>query len=122
LSFLKIRAVVNGKAIYPLQNNKPVVIALTDDRPQIVVTDGYHITKPLALNFSEPSYYRFKVVCLISDMELLGGLFLMALFYLLGFLTDLFFLKLLSFVPIVYFLIQYYISRKQFIKLVPQKP
>lgn len=108
---------VNGKAIYPLLNNKPVVIALSDDQPEIVITDGFHITKPLELTFKEPSYYNFKVVCAINDLQLLGGFFLLALFYLVGFYTGIFFLKLLSFTPILYFLFLYYINRKEFIKI-----
>jgi hypothetical protein len=111
--------VVNGKAIYPLLNSKPVVIALSDDHPEIVVTDGFHITRPLELSFREPSYYNFKVVCAISDLQLLGGFFLLALFYLSGFYTGILLLKLLSFLPVLLFLILYYLNRKDFIRLVP---
>ena len=118
LIFLRIRVVVNGKAIFPLMNNEPVVIALTDDHPNIVVTDGFHITKPLGLNFKEPSYYHFKVACAISDEQLLGGFFVLALLYLLGFVTGLFILKILSFTPILLFLFWYYIKRKNFLRLV----
>jgi hypothetical protein len=41
LSFLKIRVVVNGKDIYPLLNNRPVVITVQENHPKIVVTDGF---------------------------------------------------------------------------------
>ena len=99
--------VVNGHAIFPLLNDKPVVIALTDEHPKIVVTDGFHITKPLGLNFTEPSYYHFKVSCAITDEQLMGGFFVLALLYLLGFLTGIFILKLLSFTPILLFLFWY---------------
>ena len=119
LSFLNIRVVVNDHSIFPLLNLEPVVIALSDDHPAIVVTDGFHITRPLELNFKEPSYYQFKLVCAISDMQLVGGFFLVAFFYLLGFFTGLFILKLISFAPILVFLFWYYINRRNFLRLVP---
>jgi hypothetical protein len=43
LSFLKIKAVVNGKIIYPLPDSKPVVIPVQENNPRIVVTDGIYI-------------------------------------------------------------------------------
>ena len=121
LSFLSVRVIVNSKDIYPLLNDKPVVIPVETNFPRIVATDGFHYTKPLELVYQQPSYYRFKVTCAIDDLQLLGGGFLLALFYLLGFLTGVFLLKLLSFAPIIWFLITYYINRKQFIRIVPAK-
>jgi hypothetical protein len=102
-----------------LLNTKPVIIPVTDDHPKIVVTDGFHITQPLELSFREPSYYYFKVVCAISDLQLLGGFFLLAFLYLVGFSTGLFIIKLLSFTPILLFLFWYYINRRKFLRLIP---
>jgi hypothetical protein len=119
LSFLKIRVIVNNTDIYPLQNDQPVVIPVDINYPRIVVTDGFHFTKPLELVYEEPSYYRFDVSCAINDLQLLAGGFFLVLFYLLGFLTGFFILKLISFVPIVLFLFFYYINRKEFIRIIP---
>ncbi|MBS1920342.1 MAG: hypothetical protein JST17_08820 [Bacteroidetes bacterium] len=49
LSFLKIRVVVNGNMIYPLIKNQPLVISVKENHPKIVITDGFHHTKPLEL-------------------------------------------------------------------------
>jgi hypothetical protein len=119
LSFLKIRVVVNGKEIYPLLNSRPVIITVEENHPKIVVTDGFHHTKPLELVYHHLHTYYFKVICAIGDIQLLAGFFMMALFYLLGFYSGLFILKLISFFPIVYFLILYYINRKEFIQITP---
>ena len=119
LSFLKVRVVVNNKDIYPLPDNKPVVIPVEHNYPKIVATDGFHFTKPLELVYEEPSYYNFNVTCAIDDLQLMGGGFLLVLFYLLGFFTGLFLLKLLSFVPVGWFLFLYYINRKEFIRFTP---
>lgn len=121
LSFLAVRIIVNNKEIYPLLTDKPVVIPVEHNFPKIVATDGFHYTKPLELKYEEPSYYRFKVSCAIDDLQLLGGSFLLILFYLLGFLTGFFILKAMSFIPIIWFVILYYIRRKEFIKIVPAK-
>ena len=117
LSFLKIRVVVDGKLIYPLLTNKPVVIAVREDHPTVVVTDGFHFTKPIELVYSEPSYYNFKVGCAIGDMQLLAGSFLLVFFYLMGFFTDWLLLKILSFAPIIFFIFLYYFNRKEFIQM-----
>lgn len=119
LSLLPVSVVVNNRDIYPLLNTEPVVIALNDDHPVIVVTDGFHISKPLDLHFDRPSYYNLKLVCAISDLQLLGGCLFLSLFYLLGLATGFLLLKLLSFLPIMIFLFWYYINRKNFLRLIP---
>jgi hypothetical protein len=119
LSFLKIRVIINGKEIYPLNNNKPILIPVNDDHTRIVVTDGFHFTKPLELVYHEPSYYNFNIACAINDLQLLGGFFLLVLFYLLGFATGFFWMKLVSFSPIIFFLFLYYLNRKEFIHISP---
>ena len=119
LSLGKVRVIVNDKEIYSLLNDQPVIIAVDINYPKIVITDGFHFTKPLELVYEEPSYYRFNVTCAISDLQLLGGAFFLAVFYLLGFLTGVFILKLASFTPIILFLFFYYINRKEFIRITP---
>jgi hypothetical protein len=121
LSILNVRVIVNNKEIYPLTNSDPVVIEVYDNHPRIVVTDGFHFTKPIELTYKQPSYYHFKVVCSIDDFQLFGNLFVLTVFYLLGFFTGVFVLKLLSFLPIVYLLFAYYIDRKSFIQIRPDK-
>ncbi|MEP6700484.1 MAG: hypothetical protein ABJA85_04185 [Bacteroidota bacterium] len=119
LSFLKIRAIVNGKEIYPLLNTKPVVIPVQENNPRIVITDGYHITKPLKLVYKDLHTYCFKVVCTISDWQLLSGFIVLAVLYLSGFYTGMLVLKVFSFLPLIYLLLFYYLNRREFIRLVP---
>ena len=121
LSILNVRVIVNNKEIYPLTNEDPVVIEVYDKHPRIVVTDGFHFTKPIDLNYTQPSYYHFKVVCSIDDMQLLGSIIVLTVFYLLGFFTGNLILKLLSFLPIFYLLFAYYIDRKSFIQIKQDK-
>jgi hypothetical protein len=119
LSFLRIRAIVNGKEIYPLQDSTPVMLTVMENHPKVVVTDGYHFTQPVELVYHHLNTYYFKVVCVIDDLQLLAGSFLLIVLYLLGFYTDVFVLKLTSFLPIIYFLFYYYINRKDFIQITP---
>jgi hypothetical protein len=119
LSFLKIRAVVNGKEIYQLLNTKPVVIPVPENNPKIVVTDGYHITKPLKLVYNDLPVYCFKVACAISDWQLLAGFLVLAVLYLTGMFTGIMPIKVFSFLPVIYLLLFYYLNRKEFLKLVP---
>jgi len=110
---------VNDKEIYPLSVNKPVIIEIKDDSTKITVTDGFHFTKNIKLDFTKPSFYKLKVVCAIDDLQLITGFFLLASFYLLGFYTGLLPLKLLSIIPLLYFLFLYYLNRKEFIRVRP---
>ena len=121
LGILNVRVIVNNKEIYPLTNDDPVVIEVNDKHPRIVVTDGFHFTKPIDLNYKQPSYYHFKVVCSIDDMQLLGSIIVLTVFHLLGFFTGNLILKLLSFLPIFYLLFAYYIDRKSFIQIKQDK-
>lgn len=119
LSFLKVRAIVNGKEIYPLTDSKPVGIPVQVNNPRLVITDGYHISRPLKLVYKDLNTYCFYVVCAVSDGQLLGGFIGLAGMYLSGFFTGLLILKILSFLPLVYLLLFYYLNRKNFFRLIP---
>jgi hypothetical protein len=119
LSFLKVRLIIDNKHIYPLNNDQPVIIPVTNNHPKIVATDGFHYTFPMELHYDKPSYYRLRVTCAIDDLQLLGSAFLLILFYLAGFATGIWLLKMISFLPLGYLLISYYIRRRSFIRIVP---
>ena len=119
LSFLKIKAIVNGKEIYPLLNTKPVVIPVMENNPRIVITDGYHITKQLKLVYKDLPTYCFTVACAISDRQLLLGFLVLSVLYLTGLQTGLLILKVFSFIPVIYLVFFYYLNRKEFIRLIP---
>jgi len=117
LSFLNIRVIINGTEIYPVKKGQRVIIPLESNNPKVVVTDGYHFTKPLELVYHHLHTYYFKIVCAIDDTQLLAGCGVLVLFYLMGFVTGIFVLKLLSLFPVLYFLFLYYINRKEFIQI-----
>ncbi|MBP8115564.1 MAG: hypothetical protein KAY50_09420 [Chitinophagaceae bacterium] len=120
MSFLKIRAIVNGKEIYPLLNTKPVLIPIQQNNPRLVITDGYHITKSMKISYQEvDTCCFFEIKCAISDGQLILGFIVLAAFYLSGYLTGILILKILSFLPMIYLLAFYYLSRKDFIRMVP---
>ena len=91
LSFLRIRAIVNGKLIYPLANDRPVVIRVEENNPKVVISDGYHVTEPIELIYHHLNTYYFKVICVIDDIQLIAGSLLVGILYLAGFYTGVFF-------------------------------
>ncbi|MGZ8557218.1 MAG: hypothetical protein ACXWWC_02740 [Chitinophagaceae bacterium] len=103
--FLSTRVIVNSMEIYPLLNEQPVLIPVEKDHPKIVVTDGFHFTKPLELVYDQPGYFNFELTCIVDDLKLLGGSFLLVILYLLGSFTGFLVLKLLSFLPVFFFLV-----------------
>ena len=94
-----------------------IIIDFEENNPKVVVTDGYHFTKPLEIIFTQIHTYQFHITCAIENMQLLAGCFLFIFLYLAGFGSGIFILKLLSFSPIAYILFLYYINRKDFIQL-----
>ena len=117
INFLNIRVIINGKDIYTLVPQKPVLISLNENNATLVATDGFHYTKALELFFPFPQTYQVKVECAIDNNLLITGVVLLVIFALVGLISDLALLRLLSFVPILYFLFLYYINRREFMKI-----
>jgi hypothetical protein len=113
----KIKVIINGTTIYPISSGEKLEISVAENNPKIIVTDGYHYTRPLELVFHQVHTYYFKVVCIIDNHQLAVGIAMIIICYLLGFATGFFVVKLFSFFPIVYFLFIYYINRKDFLQL-----
>ena len=119
LRFLKIRVIIDGMFIYPLERSKPVVVSVKAARTRVVITDGYHYTKPMELRLQNLQVHYYKVGCVIEDDQLIVGFILLLLFYTAGLTSDLLILKILSFAPLLYFLIVYYRNRATFLQLKP---
>ena len=119
LSFLNIRAVINGREIYPLPVNRPIMITVMQNNPKVVITDGYHVAKPVELVYHHLHTYYFKVICVIDNMQLLAGFMLLVVLFLIGFFTGIFAIKAASFLPVFYFLFFYYVNRKEFLQITP---
>jgi hypothetical protein len=86
---------------------------------KLVVTDGFHITDPLNVTYAKNYSRYFTVVCIIEDAQLIIGFILISILYAMGHTSGIVFLRLLSMVPIFYFLFLYYIKRKDFIRIQP---
>lgn len=110
---------MNGTYIYALDMNKPIVVTIPTNPSRIVVTDGFHITQPMELTYSQSRTYYFKIVCGIENEQLLVGAIVSAIVYMMGSTSGLILLQLLSIAPIIYFLFAYYIKRKEFIQIRP---
>src|SRR3982750_4262825 len=117
LSLFKIKVIINGTNIYAITSDEKLEISLHENNPRIVVTDGYHYTRPLELVFHQVHTYYFRIVCIIDNHQLAVAIAMIIICYLLGFATGFFIIKLFSFFPIVYFLFFYYVNRKDFLQI-----
>jgi hypothetical protein len=117
LSLFKIKVIVNGKNIYSLARNEKLEITVNENNPKVVVTDGFHYTKPLEVVYHHIHTYYFRVACIIDNRQLTAGIAMIFICYLLGFATGFILIKLFSFFPIAYFLFIYYINRKDFLQI-----
>jgi hypothetical protein len=114
-----VKAIVQDHQIYSVEEGKDTIITLSQNHAKLVISDGYHITKPLELVYHHIHTYYFHVDCILSNTQLFYGGFLMAVSGLLGLFTGSLFFQLLSFVPLLYLLYIYYINRSDFIQLHP---
>lgn len=119
LWFLKLKIVVNGSCIYLLAKNKPVMITLPHNPCNIVITDGYHITRPVSITCSHRQNYHYKVACSIENEQLIVGALIVFLIYMAGLTSGAVWLQFASILPVFYFLYLYYINRREFIKIRP---
>ena len=119
LRFLKIRVVVNGTVIYPIEKNRVVVVPLQTAYSKVVVTDGFHFTKPMDVVYQHNRIYYFKVTCAIDDDQVIIGFIILALLYAAGMTSQLIVLILMSFIPLIYFLFLYYINKEAFLQIRP---
>lgn len=94
-----------------------MLVELDDEHPKIVLTDGFHYSAPLQLNFDGPGYFSFEVVTPVSDWRLFKGGVVLSFLYLWAILSGFLLLKIASFIPIIVLLIYYYLNRKNFLKL-----
>jgi hypothetical protein len=105
--------------IYYLETNKPVVIPVESPRSNLVLTDGFHHSKPVDVIHRKITTAHYKVVCAIDDNQLTAGLVLQVLFFFAGLTSGNLLLQMLSFTPVLYFLYLYYLNRRTFLKIAP---
>lgn len=119
LQLLPVSIIVNGKVIYPIPKNQPVEIVIPTNPAKIVVTDGFHITNPYEVkcNFRRNNYYH--IGCGIENDQLIIGLIILLLVFMMGATSGMWILQLISLAPIVYFLYSFYIRRREFIQIKP---
>ena len=108
---------MNGKIIYTLSKDQTIIIPVIESHPTVVVSDGFHITKPLEITINKRNVKQLHVACAIDDNLLLTGLLLLILFALVGIVSNILLFEVLSFAPIFYFLFCYYVKRVEFIRL-----
>ena len=94
-----------------------MVISIPANYPHIVVTNGFHYTKPVQINYHQNRIFYVAITCAVDNDRLLAGGIVTLLFFLTGLTSGLIFLRFLSFLPVFYFLYAYYINRRSFIQL-----
>jgi hypothetical protein len=117
LRLLKVRIILNGKDIYELQKNRPSVIEIFEPSCILTLTDGFHHSKRFQVNFKTKYVYRLKVSSILDNGRLIFLLLLTLFFFAMAILNELFWLKLVSFIPLILILYFYYIKRDSFFLL-----
>lgn len=105
--------------LYLLMKNKPIVVTMPTNPSRIVVTDGFHITGPVEVRFSDTRIHYFKIGCAVEDDQLFVGLVLTVLLFAMGATSGILLLQILGLLPVCYVLFRYYISRREFIWIKP---
>lgn len=118
LRFLKLRLIVNGMHIYPLRKNKPVFVTMPTNPSRIVVTDGFHVSRPMECPHRRRTGY-FTIACAVDNDLLVGGAIFMLMFFAMGATSGVLALQVFSLLPLLYVLFLYYIRRREFIQIRP---
>lgn len=108
---------VNGKIIYPIQKGQTIIIKVPTKKAKVVVTDGYHISRPFDVVYKQMQVYYIKIVCRVDDDQVVLGFILLLLFYAGGITADLLYLKALSFMPVLWFLFVFYFKPQVFLQI-----
>jgi fumarate hydratase class II len=117
LDLLKVRVIANGNRIYELNVTRPVVISEPIAQSIIIITDGYHYTRPMLLEGRSQPVSYYSVMCTIDDNRLLAGSIITALLYAIGYTSGLLIVQVCSFVPLLMLLYIYYLNKRTFIRV-----
>jgi len=112
-----VSIVLDGKDIYPLGNDQKLVIDIDHNNPVLVVTDGFHISRPLELVYHHLHTYYFRVECGVDDVQLACGFTISAMLLFLGFVTHWLVFPIVSSIPVIYVVAMYFLNRKDFLSL-----
>lgn len=115
MRLLPVRLVVNDRDIYPLKEKQPVTIAVTANPVKIMITNGFHFSQPLLLNTYVQDKYALQADCLLDNLRLGYGFFLMFLLFGMYWITDLRVFQIAANLPILYMLYLIYFRKKDFL-------
>ncbi|OLY92852.1 hypothetical protein SAMN05444008_11934 [Cnuella takakiae] len=115
LRFLDLRVVINERSIYPLLQQEALYIPSHQQVLTLVVTDGFHITPRLEVPLPAGKVCRLYVGCRIDNEQLLIGLLSTILFYCTALFSGWLWARVITLMPLLYGLYQYYFRRSQFL-------
>lgn len=118
---LKLRVVVNESDIYELKEKQPLVITGKPPFTRMVVTNGFHSSRPVKINYRE-GYRLYEVESAVDNVQLLTGLFMSMLFFFIYIFSGLRFFMLFANIPILIMLYLIYMKRHDFIRIYPINP
>lgn len=117
MRLLPVRVVVNDRDIYPLKEKQPVAITVSSNPVKIMVTNGFHYSKPVLLNTYMQDKYALQADCLLDDLRLGYGFFLMLLLFGMYWITSMRIFQIAANLPILYMLYLVYFRKKDFLFL-----
>jgi len=116
LRFFTIWVIVNDTQVYFFDKKKPLVIFVSNGS-KLVVSDGFHHSTPFHTCFATKNELRYRVALFAEDDQFIAGFVLLLIFYAMGLTSNILFMRIVSFVPILVFLYVYYIKKDKFLQL-----
>lgn len=110
---------MNDREIYPVKEHSPVIITAHTNPVKITVTNGFHYTSPLLLNTYVQDKYALQVDCLLDNLRLCYGIFLLFFLYAIYFITGMRLFQVAANLPILYMLYLLYFRRRHFLFIAP---
>lgn len=118
---LKLRIVVNGNSIYEFREGQPVIIPCTAHVYHIMVTNGFHHSRVLTI-YNKPGIHFYEAGSYIDNVQLMTGLIMTLLFFLIYIFSGILFFLLFANIPLFIMLYIFYLKKDAFILLYKLDP
>lgn len=113
---LKLRIVVNDHDIYECRERTPVVVRDNQPGTFFSVTNGYHTSRKLFVK-KENGISFYEISSYIDNMQLITGIVLVLLFFLIYILTGIRLFMLAANLPLLALFLLLFFRRKELIQV-----
>jgi len=116
LRLLSLRIVVNETEIYECKEKLPVIIKTGTTATHFVVSNGFHISRVVRVS-DKPGPHFYEVESCLDNIQLITGILVSLLFFIIYILSGLQFFLLIANLPLLTMVYLMFVLRHKFIRV-----